>query len=239
MSIIDLRTKKIIDIQVANKFCLIYSKEVEGQDKTEHKCYMNYEGSSSGMEAELALISLKNLSDNYNIQGNKLIADGDSSLFKKLIDNLGWAIIKYECINHLIRNYKGNLIDIVNSKGINDIVGDSTINKMCAYCRNVINIYGGKNNRDENKMKQLIKLIPYHIFGYHQNCTEDLCKKPKNDDGKNSEITSDVLELLSNSASNITLKISRVHQNLTTNLAECYHSIRIRLDHGKSRNYIV
>ena len=109
----------------------------------------NYEGNSDGMESELALRSLNKLSDEYDLHGIKFIADGDSTLFSKLWDNLDWSIVKVECLNHLIKNYKGNLIEARDSCKLTKVLTDHLINRMCAYVRTVINIYG-----DENPLKK-------------------------------------------------------------------------------------
>jgi len=189
------------------------------------------------MEAELAIRALNDLSYNFDIHGTHLIADGDSSLYARLRDELEWSIVKYECTNHLIKNYKSNLYYAKGTKELGNILTEAIINKMCAYTGNVINQFACKDDRDEVKMKKLIKHIPYHIFGFHQNCLEDLCNREKNNDNKDERLNEKLLRMISDCANNIIFKASRVYKDINSNLAESYHGLRVKLDHRKIRNY--
>ena len=199
---------------------------------------MNYDGPSSGMEAELAVRALESLSKEYDIHGVTLISDGDSTLYARLRDELDWTIIKHECTNHLIKNYKSNLYQLKSHKDFGGILSELIINKICAYTRNVINLYGGVSGRDELKMKALVSQVPHHIFGYHKNCTEEMCKRDKDDANGDKRLSSHHFKTLSTCSNNIIFKVSRIYKGTTSNLAECYHSIRAKIDHGKVRNYI-
>ncbi len=39
------------------------------------------------------------------------------------------------------------------------------------------------------KVKNMIKQVPWHIYGFHKKCTNELCERPKNDDEKNENVT--------------------------------------------------
>ncbi len=76
----------------------------KGVDTTKHQCFKNYDGSSAGMESDMAVRGVEFLAETYDIHCDCIIADGDSSMFKKLRDNVDWTITKKECVNHLIKN---------------------------------------------------------------------------------------------------------------------------------------
>jgi len=58
------------------------------QNKNHENCFKNYSGSSSGMEAFLALNGVKNILNKYNMHVSEFIADGDSSSFKNISENV-------------------------------------------------------------------------------------------------------------------------------------------------------
>lgn len=190
------------------------------------------------MEPFMVYRSLIKLAQDYDLHRNQIVADGDSTVYSTLRDSLGWSIVKIECLNHLIKNYKKKLIETRHDYKIGTVVSDHIINKLCAYVRNIINIYSSEENRNELLMKQLILNVPSHIFGDHRNCIEDLCNKEKNNLHMDQNISLEQITVLSNSAMNIIQKINRIYKNITTNAAENFHLIRTKFDHGKMRNYI-
>ncbi|CAG4954889.1 unnamed protein product [Colias eurytheme] len=73
-----------------------------------HVCYKNYEGSSSGMESAIICEGFKASMDMYGLIYGRLIADGDSSTYSKILaadPYPGLTVVgKKECRNHLLRN---------------------------------------------------------------------------------------------------------------------------------------
>jgi len=169
-----------------------------------------------------------------------MIADGDSNLYKFLRDNIDWGMTKRECINHLLKNYKGKLMELAKESTYTLILNELVIDKICAYTRKIINRFGkDQDDRDENLMKLLIMNVPKHIFGFHDSCTNDFCDKDKDNKQADVRLNKSMIELLQSKSKSIRDKIKRVFENTTTNLAECYHSIRTSLDAGKCRNYVM
>lgn len=74
--------KKVLYIPLKNKFCCICNRT----ENVEHVCYKNYEGSSTGMEAQNMVEGFKRREGMYGIRYCKLIADGDSNTYKKILE---------------------------------------------------------------------------------------------------------------------------------------------------------
>ncbi len=65
---IELTIGKTINLRVANKYCSIRAKNLEKDEQKELNCFVNYDGSSSGMESELYLRAMRKLDREYEIQ---------------------------------------------------------------------------------------------------------------------------------------------------------------------------
>jgi hypothetical protein len=61
--IIGARTKKVLYVDVKNKFCKICKIYEKLNERTPHKCYKNWNGTSTSMEAGIILDGFKNSSD--------------------------------------------------------------------------------------------------------------------------------------------------------------------------------
>lgn len=75
----------------------------------QHECKMNFDGPSSAMETEIVVDGFKYCATK-GARFNKYVGDGDSSTYKTLRDldlyqNPHVAIEKFECVNHLFRNF--------------------------------------------------------------------------------------------------------------------------------------
>lgn len=68
MPFIDNFTKKLVHIEIICKFCSDCNKELD--DKKEHICYKNFEGSSTAMEPEMAKRGILEIYKKYDIQTN-------------------------------------------------------------------------------------------------------------------------------------------------------------------------
>lgn len=109
-AIIGLRTKKILYSGVKTKYCHV-CKIAESKKTTPriHDCNRNWDGPSSGMETQIIIEGFKFCSEK-GARFNRYVGDGDSSTYKALRDlqlykNPHVAIEKFECVNHLFRNF--------------------------------------------------------------------------------------------------------------------------------------
>lgn len=106
--IIGRKFGEVLFMAVKNKYCVIcaraHNKNTVPKD---HICYKNYEGSSSGMEAEIICDGFRHSIEMYNIIYGRLIADGDSATYAKILAQNPYpntTVVKIECRNHILRN---------------------------------------------------------------------------------------------------------------------------------------
>lgn len=123
-AIIGLRTRKIIYSDVKNKYC--HTCKIAASKFTPpnyHICNTNYEGPSSGMETEIVVegfifCAMK------GARFTKYVGDGDSSTYKALKDlrlykDPELEIEKFECVNHLFRNFYKKFDDLLSDRKFN------------------------------------------------------------------------------------------------------------------------
>ena len=125
-AIVGYHTKKVLYISVKNKFCM--TCQIVGTKKKEpreHRCFKNWGRyqSSTGMES-VAIVEGFNCSiDMHGLIYSILVADGDSSVYKKILDSNPYGkymvqVQKIECTNHLLRNFSKRINEI-GTKGRN------------------------------------------------------------------------------------------------------------------------
>ncbi|CAB3237973.1 unnamed protein product [Arctia plantaginis] len=85
-AIVGRKFREVLFLGVRNKYCCICARaQNKGIAPSEHKCFKNYTGSSSGMEAEIIAEGFRKSVEMYNIIYGRLIADGDSSTYSKIL----------------------------------------------------------------------------------------------------------------------------------------------------------
>ncbi|XP_022166128.1 uncharacterized protein LOC111030767 isoform X3 [Myzus persicae] len=109
-TIIGYKTGKILFIGIRNSYCAVCQRaSARKEDKPDHRCFLNWNKPSTGMEADGILEGFLNSYQMHGLKYNKLIGDGDSSVTKRLNERLPYGsnfhIQKIECSNHLLRNY--------------------------------------------------------------------------------------------------------------------------------------
>lgn len=130
--IIGEKTKKLLFIGVKNKFC--YGCSVNCS-KEKHVCYLNYKGTSSGMEQEIIVEGFNTSEKDYGLRYKYMIGDGDSSVYSKVIQKVSYGrrVQKLECANHITRAFTSNLHKIASNTQYNRTfmqsfeISDSTI----------------------------------------------------------------------------------------------------------------
>lgn len=94
--------------------------EATSSKSTTHKCYKNWEGTSTSMESDIILEGFKQSISMHNLIYKKLIGDGDSSVTKKLNTAKPYGptclVKKIECKNHILRNYMNKINDMVSKR---------------------------------------------------------------------------------------------------------------------------
>ena len=84
-----------------------------------HKCWKNWSNSSSSMEADIIVEGFKQSENMYGAKYWRLVADGDSNVYKRILDARPYSNItvqKIECRNHLLRNFCNNLKEVQKNK---------------------------------------------------------------------------------------------------------------------------
>lgn len=136
------------------------------------------------MESELVVDGFKYFEKEYGIILTRFIADGDSSTYKCLKDSFPTRnIVKIECRNHLLRNFRTKMLNIVKNTKFpiryRKILSNE-IKRMTIAIHGAIK-YRKKESISLNQkiynLRRDIKNIPNHIFGDHMNCSSYFCKK--------------------------------------------------------------
>ncbi|KAJ8888109.1 hypothetical protein PR048_007597 [Dryococelus australis] len=110
------------------------------------------------------------------------IGDGNSRVYSRIKQRFpyGREVIKVECANHTVKNYRNHLHKI--SKNLLFPIParrlpESRIVRLKYGARKAIESAGeSTESRAVVQLKQDIRNGPYHVFGCHENCREQYCK---------------------------------------------------------------
>lgn len=117
-AIIGLRTNKILYSDVKSKYChTCKMAQSRNAPPNKHDCNKNYDGPSSGMETQIIVEGFIHCASK-GARFNKYVGDGDSSTYKALRDlrlykDPELEIEKFECVNHLFRNFWRKFDDLL------------------------------------------------------------------------------------------------------------------------------
>ncbi|KAJ8914141.1 hypothetical protein NQ315_016219 [Exocentrus adspersus] len=152
--IIGKLTGKLLYLGVRNKYCSICARATNRRDFAQaHLCFKNWTGSSGAMESDIVVEGFKASMDMHKLKYLKFIADGDSSVFAKIRQEVpyGNMVHKIECKNHVIKNYGSALYKIKK-----DTAELENIAQRCIY----LNAHGTTDN-----LKKDLANGPNHVFG--------------------------------------------------------------------------
>lgn len=151
--IIGYRTKKILYFDVKNKYCQYCANSYAKMcPPNEHECNINYSGPSSGMETAIIVEGFK-YCETLGARFPILIADGDASTFKELRELRLYKdpiiiIQKYECVNHLHKNFRKKLKAVRESTKYTTrnrkYVSASKGKKTSRFCIEIVNVFRPK-----------------------------------------------------------------------------------------------
>ncbi|XP_050306168.1 uncharacterized protein LOC126743213 isoform X2 [Anthonomus grandis grandis] len=254
-----VRTGKLLFLGIRNKYCSFcaYASAKNMEVIPDHTCYKNWSNTSTSMESDIIVEGFRKSIDMYNIIYKRLVGDGDSSVYKKLIEARPYGSLhveKIECRNHLLRNFCSKLREISSKKRSN-----STNNPVSPYLRKHIlnNIrrmrtavamaVTQRNKEDksfsikiENLTKDL-KNIPSHVFGEHLNCTAIgyfRCEKKFGEKNYIEEMKAcGVLQDIEVCLNRLILHASSLLRNMDNNVAEHYNSVVCKFIGGKRINF--
>lgn len=140
------------------------------------------------MEADAVVEGFLQSVDMYHVKYHKLIADGDSNVYIKILesrpyDNL--TVQKIECRNHLLRNYFNKLRDIAKDSKGGFLIENrkrlgGSLRRLHAAIEKSSAHWQKQEVSEEEKIKNLKQNLsnsPYHVFGSHSKCQEYFCDK--------------------------------------------------------------
>lgn len=115
-AIVGYRTKKLLYLGVKNKYCSTCTLSGE---KFDHFCYKNYSAASTSMESSIIVEGFKNSISMHGLVFKYLVADGDSSVYKKILESRPYGntlVEKIECRNHLLRSFCNSLRNLTTKR---------------------------------------------------------------------------------------------------------------------------
>ena len=236
--IIGAETKQLLHIGIRNKYCSLCQRaETVGCKPRQHTCFKNWDESSQAMEADIILEGFLKAND-YGVRYMNIIADGDSSVFAKVREEVpiwGSQVTKFECANHAYKCLRSNLEKLVEQnpsyKGKGNLTKNTRI-RLVSAVRCAIRMRSKQDNKKEavRLLEKDIRNSIDHVLGQHQNCS-DFCKKRKevsninlcdsdvndNDEDNDKDVVTDQVNLWEEGSSVEALEESRIGWTSSSN----------------------
>ena len=196
------------------------------------------------MEVDIIASGFKVSEEMHGLRYTELIGDGDSSVLHTIqttVLSYGRHFTKVEYANHCVKCYKSRLEQLVKDfpafKGKGGLT-KSLILKLTQGARCAIHKHAQTN--DANKLRQDLRSGPSHYLGIHDKCDSSWCsvKASNQPSNKTCNVPSNLLFELERAGGRIVSKAAQLIQDQTTNLSECYISVRAKMDGGKQINRI-
>lgn len=181
-TICGVRTGKVLHMSVRNKYCAVCVKaEKLEKEPTKHKCYKNWgrDCSSTSMEADAIVEGFKTSIEKRQLIYSTYIADGDSSVYKKIIQANPYPnvfIEKIECRNHLLRNLATKIKTIAKTKErfgqLRNVIGNRVLRIRTAVSKTVQHRLEEQSTMEQKilSLKMDFNNIISHVFGEHNEC---------------------------------------------------------------------
>lgn len=229
-----------------NMYCVICVRNNnKNLEPPPHFCSCNYSGPSSDMEWQSILQGFERSIDMYNMRYVKVIADGYSSTYLKILEARPYQhciVEKDECCNHLLRNFREQLESATTGcpRGTKKHV-ESSLERIRKGIACAVK-YRNNEETDENKKVSLLKSdmsnVIHHVFGDHKNCPsyiKEFCKEEEN-------LIPALIESGSYEKLSIPIrKLAYCAEDLllgeSNNIAEHYNSIVAKFVGGKRVNF--
>lgn len=250
-TIIGYKTKKVLFLGVKNKYCSVC--KILGEE-TEHFCYKNFDGPSTAMESNIIVEGFKCSLQMHGIIYKTLVADGDSSVHKKILEARPYGdtvVEKIECRNHLLRNYC-NALRVLTTKRISsenkqvppvlrNLLRKNILRLRTAIdCATKYRMQGNEllNKKIEN-LKNDISNSPHHVFGDHQKCSDYFCNRKEANETNYIPQMNECGLLKDIEACSIRLKYhaKSLLRYLNNNFSEQYNNVVAKFTGGKRVNF--
>lgn len=216
---------------------------------TVHKCTKNWPAtnSSSGMESSIIVEGFLQSEKMYGIRYNKFIADGDSSVYKKILEARPYknlTVEKVECRNHLLRNFCNKLKDMTVKAQSGKLENRKMLSgNILRIRRGIVSaiMYRKTNGHSVTELRQDIMNSINHVFGHHEECASYFCVKNKTDIADYMEkIKSTDQEFYVNvmkHVRNLARHSGSLLQDVDSNIVESYNAIIAKVIGGKRINF--
>lgn len=252
-AIVGQHTGKVLFMDVKNKYCRTCNQHED--NKTEippHDCNRNFEGSSSAMEAALVCEGFKSSVNQHGLRYLTVIADGDSSVYKTLIDEKPYQhrhIEKIECKNHLLRNFRNKIEDEHKSIQKNPALKKYLKTNLDRIRKDVASAikFRVQQNKDGLTMetetieniKADIENVLHHVCGDHSKCPAYIKSHCKTDEINHipEMIQTGILEKFMKPTRRLIYHSTSLFWYVNNNVAEHYNSIVAKFVGGKRINF--
>lgn len=247
-AIIGRETKKILFLGVKNKYCSICTQDLnKNQSPRPHQCYKNFTGSSTAMESTLIVEGFKSSIELYGVIYGRLISDGDSSTYAKILEARPYSqytVEKVECRNHLLRNLCNKLESLTSDTKYplkyRKLITKKRIMSIRGTIQKCIKKYHESTENIDfctQKLFEEIQTVHLHAFGNHSNCKDHFCNLPQNEIVPSDFFTSSLWQKICFIINNIAGHSRSLVHNVDSNIVECFHSVVAKLVGGKRVNY--
>ena len=154
----------------------------------------------------------------------------------------GRDVEKVECANHAVKCFRGRLEqlakDFPSFRGRGRLT-KSVIMKITHGARCAIRNHSKTNNI--TKLRNDLRAGPKHYLGYHKDCDPSWCSEAAKETPVSvnlHDLPPNLLFEIDRAGDRLVNKAAQLISNSTTNLSECYMSIRAKMDGGKQVNRI-
>lgn len=181
----------------------------------------------------------------YGIRYNKFVADGDSSVYKKILDSRPYknlTVQKIECRNHLLRNFINKLKDLTTQKSAGKLENRRLLGKNLLRIRKGIITairYRKLKNHSIYCLKSDILNSINHVFGKHLKCDKYFCNKPEEPNYMDNIAATDnnfYINIMTHL--NYLAKHSKsLIEDMDSNVVESFNSVIAKLIGGKRINF--
>lgn len=247
-AIIGYKTGKVLYMDVKNKYCVICARAaIKNIPPANHECFKNHTGSSSSMEQCVIVEGFKTSVARQNVIYGTLIADGDASTFKKILESRPYSdyqVQKIECVNHLLRNYCGKIINISKDTSIplneRRLLTTDRQKRFRGAIKYAIRFRKAQNLPPAEQIINLKKDIlnsPMHIFGDHKACESYYCTESRKTDENLIPKVRILLQKIMSRTAQLAFHSKSLLCNVTNNRAEQFNSIVAKLVGGKRVNF--
>lgn len=247
-AIIGHHTGKVLYIGVRNKYCGICARANKNeQQPAAHKCTKNHIGSSSSMEPKILVEGFKSSVETRQLIYNTLIADGDASTYKNILESRpypGVPIQKIECTNHLLRNYNGKNLLLKTDTSIplseRKLLTPDYLIRLRTAVRSSVRHWQAQTMTESEKIIKIQRDIlnsPKHIFGDHSACNLYYCTEERKKDANQTLQAKTLMLKLQRNVSQLAHHSRSLLYNYTTNRAEQFNSIVAKTVGGKRINF--